>query len=615
MVLRKRAFVSVARVWTLLALLMLVFGTLIRAQVPATNAAPVSQDPMMNLMLSQPKLDTSSPVRAEASFDPPIVRPGSHVVYRLTLNALQEAISWNRNLPSAKLDLRPGAVGETMQMQGTNFQPRTAFNFHTTAPGTGRYVVPSFVITVDGKAVRVPEASFLSANVEATTSPQMLFLEIAPERPFVGEAVRVRVLSPAGPGGAVQALGSIQLKGAGFIHEHGATRQTVEPIQRGGTLVSHYIYETVMTPISAGVQSVYAQAFAIGNRFSGTIVISGPAFIPGSTFQYTLLDSEPVEMEFRPLPLEGRPAGFSGAVGAFSVDPPQLSTNVARPGEPLRLTVSIRGRGNLSRVNPPAPPILPEWQVLPPKREALPPQVLEARGFASFTYTIVPLKGGLRATPELPFSFFHPDQEKYVVRNIPAVPLEVLPGNLPPDYEALLKQRVARGEKEQSLMEISPARSTAVASLVPLQLRGWFPAVQLAPAVFFLGLWQWDRRRRYLEAHPEVVIRRRARRELKRERTKMRAAAARGNASGFQQSALRALQVASAPNYPAAPDAVVSLDVLELFREQNAPGASQAVERLFEAANGERYGAQQGPNLISDREGIEEALAILEEKL
>ena len=39
-------------------------------------ANPPSQDPLMSLMLSQPKIDVGAPVTAIAWFDPPVIGPG-----------------------------------------------------------------------------------------------------------------------------------------------------------------------------------------------------------------------------------------------------------------------------------------------------------------------------------------------------------------------------------------------------------------------------------------------------------------------------------------------------------------------------------------------------------
>ena len=64
------------------------------------RAAGQSQimDPLMSLMLSQPRIDITSEVRATAVFDPPVVAPGEVAIYRLTFNGLEESIDLGAKL-------------------------------------------------------------------------------------------------------------------------------------------------------------------------------------------------------------------------------------------------------------------------------------------------------------------------------------------------------------------------------------------------------------------------------------------------------------------------------------------------------------------------------------
>ena len=101
--------------------------------------------------------------------------------------------------------------------------------------------------------------------------------------------------------------------------------------------------------------------------------------IPGGPPQYTLLESDPVELNVRPLPTEGQLPGFAGAIGSFAVGPPKLATNVLRVGDPVKLTVTVtnRGEGPLARLVAPPPPKSREWQVFAANNYA-PPQVVPA---------------------------------------------------------------------------------------------------------------------------------------------------------------------------------------------------------------------------------------------
>jgi hypothetical protein len=575
----------------------------------------------MSLMLAQPKLDFDTPVRVEATFDPPRALPNQPVVYRITLNALKTGIIWSGRPPEVPgLDFRAGASGEIMQMAGTNMQPRSSFNFHARPGRPGTYVVPEFAIRVYGAEIKVP-ATVLVVSPSASLVPaQKLVMDVSPPNPFVGEAARVRILSPVSPSGIVQALAQVTLNGSGFMQEVTANRQTVETAMADGRPSPHFVFETMLTPIMPGRQEVFAQAFAVGNRFSGSIIITGPAIISGATHQYTLLDSDPVRLNFRPLPPEGRLPGFAGAVGDYVTELPRLSTNVVRVGEPVQLTVAVKGRGNLGRLSMPPAPRLADWQIFESKREQLPPQVVQSRGFVNFTYTLVPLHDGVERTPELPFSFFHPDREEYVSENVRPVPVKVLPGEKPADLARLLRQR-SRSEdarKEPALGSIATTTGVSAATLTPLQLRPWFPVLQLAPGVLFAGLMVWDRRRRFLEAHPNIVLRRRARRALHRHRLQMRKQSRWGNDPGFADAALSGMRVVSAPHYPAAPGAVTSGDVLALLDNDEPGNAREVVVNLFKFNNERRFSPADflvRPEKLPPLAEVERVLDYLEAKL
>jgi len=158
------------------------------------------------------------------------------------------------------------------------------------------------------------------------------------------------------------------------------------------------------------------------------------------------------------------------------------------------------------------------------------------------------------------------------------------------------------------------------ASLLPVQGSGWFLWLQLVPAVVLGGLWSWDSRRRYRALHPEIVLKRRARRGLRRQLKLARRAAAAGDAAGFASRAANALREACAPHSAANPSALVCADVLrELPSADGKNSASEIVRRLFAAADSLRFGglepAGAGRDLLALRPDLERLLEKMNERL
>jgi len=167
------------------------------------------------------------------------------------------------------------------------------------------------------------------------------------------------------------------------------------------------------------------------------------------------------------------------------------------------------------------------------------------------------------------------------------------------------------------LSGLAPAPGKSAGSLEPLQLRGWFWCVQFAPVIGFLALQQWDRRRRFLEAHPEIVRRRLARRALRRERRQLRKAIAAGDPEIFLRHSVAALRAACAPWDAANSQALVCADVLAQLDGADQNGrAGETVRKLFAAADAQFAATPESPgDLLSLQSEVEVLLQELEAKL
>jgi hypothetical protein len=605
-----RAQAPLRGLWAL-ALMALFFA-------PRTSTAQLTNapDPLMVLMQSQPPIITVAPKHAMAVFDPPVVRVGEEATYRIILDSLLDAIDWPQKLPvPSGLTLRPSARGQIFRPSGGTLLPTSAFNHRVRSDRPGTFLIPAFTVQAYGQTVTIPAARLevVPAAVTPTPAVTRLRLELPLTNVFAGQAVNARVRQSATDQGAVQGLTQVELIGDGILVDRGLTQQRIEGSSGIGTNRANFIHDTTLIPLRAGNITVTAQGFESGSLFGG------PINLPGERPGLNLLDSDPVTITVRPLPKEGELPGFTGGIGSFTIDPPALTTNELRVGEPVKFTVTVRGQGNLGRLLPPTPQPTREWQVFSENLET-PPPTIRARGFVTFSYTLIPMSEATRATPVLPFSFFDPNRATYVDLTIPSVRVSVARGTQPTDTQALAFAESPKfdGTMEPALSDLATSPGKSAASLVPLALREWFPLAQVAPVFGFLGLWAWDRRRRYLEAHPEILIRRRARRALRQARCKLRTAARNGDITGVVQLGVEAMQVATAPHLPAQPRALVGADVLALLTDQERQGKiGETVRQLFATADAAQFGAHppDGHALLASHADIERMLSRLEAML
>ena len=562
--------------------------------LPAQNFDNLTGDQLMSLMRSAPRLATDQPVAPEASFDPPVVAAGAKAMYRVKLHTLDEAITrWPDKMPVPPgLELIRGAQGLIFNTGGGVMLPLTVVNFHVTTTTPGNYVIPAYAIDIYGQPVVIPAASVRVVAGDASVPPMNeLLLDLPETNVYVGQSVRVRVLSPAGENRSVQMLSQVQLNGDGFITSKGNVSQQIAPVRLpNGETRAAFIYDTTLTPFARGPLKLAAQAFTAGNQFGGPVTIQGGVTIPGGPPQFDLLEAAPVTLNVQSPPAAGRLPGFAGAVGSFTRDQPQLSAATVQAGNPVKLSVTFRGRSEIARLAMPPAPATPAWQGF---ATAAP---VYAGNSVTFTYTLIPQSGQTVATPEIPFSAFDPESGQYEDLSVPAMPITVLPGVMAGTNDNLpLPATESAPEPVRKLGELVSGPGAAVYSLVPLQERGWFCAVEVVPVLGLLAFWLEGRRRQYWDQNPDQKRRRDARRALLRERRALRQAAESGDAMAFAGRAVQCLRLAGAPHFPAEPRALVGADILRLLPESERSGENGAlVRQLFLAQDILDYAGTRG---------------------
>lgn len=119
------------------------------------------------------------------------------------------------------------------------------------------------------------------------------------------------------------------------------------------------------------------------------------------------------KINVKPLPLEGKPDGFNGAVGDFTFDVKTDKTKL-NADESLKLDLKISGKGNLKLFTIPSVKLPSALEVYEPERsESVKTTVAGMQGFISNSYTIVPQFKGTYPINPITFSYFDPKSEKY----------------------------------------------------------------------------------------------------------------------------------------------------------------------------------------------------------
>ncbi|MCD4679267.1 MAG: BatD family protein, partial [Bacteroidales bacterium] len=140
------------------------------------------------------------------------------------------------------------------------------------------------------------------------------------------------------------------------------------------------------------------------------------------------LKSNSITINVKPLPINNKPAGFSGAVGSFTFTS-DLDKTELKANEAINLKFSISGKGNVKLVNKLNVDFPPDFEVYDPKityKDLNTENTIGGR--RSFEYLIIPRNAGSYKIKAVQFSYFDPGKNKYITLSSPEYNINVAKG-------------------------------------------------------------------------------------------------------------------------------------------------------------------------------------------
>ncbi|MFQ5454627.1 MAG: BatD family protein [Nitrospirota bacterium] len=129
------------------------------------------------------------------------------------------------------------------------------------------------------------------------------------------------------------------------------------------------------------------------------------------------LTSSDIPITIKSLPTENRPEDFAGAVGRYDLHI-TASPKKIEAGDPVTLKITITGKGNLNTVSFPHIDIKDGFKTYKP-------QIKQNRNKKVFEQVIIPKKETIKEVPEVSFSFFDPEKERYYTLAKGPIPIVV----------------------------------------------------------------------------------------------------------------------------------------------------------------------------------------------
>ncbi len=546
---------------------------------------------------------------ASAAFEPPTGSVGRPVEYRVTITSQERIIGLPNLVPPDGLDLQPaGTIQRAVQVNGVDVK-LTTLSFVAVPKKSGDIIVAAFDVEVDGKRVRVPEATLAvpaaPGGADKAYQPARAVFDIPDREFYVGEAINARLLFLSTADETPQYVQHISKTSGTVLFKPGRMARPGQ-FKVEGKDVSGIAMAVEITPLVDGVGDLNCEAIVQVQKLDPFGRRSG--FATQSTLQ-----SQTVKLRVLPLPKVDRPPGFTGAIGDFTVSQPKVPGTETEVGEPITLTFSLAGEGNLDSV--PAPELAenPNWTAYRPTSE-LSRDDETGRVVKTFSYTLVPKREGRHGTPPLPFAYFNPVKKKFEDITIPPIPflVKAAPKSAADDQAAIAAAAAASTpagpvEPELALTGLAEKSGGWTSRLGP-SFR-WFLIAQLIPPAALLIFWMLRLRSEYLAAHPEILLRRRARAAARRALGEARSAARRGDAPAFLKAGTGALCEAATQVGSATATSLTPAEVLGALDGE----AEQAARAIFNHAEASRYASAAAtlPKPSALLPGLENAVAQL----
>lgn len=122
-------------------------------------------------------------------------------------------------------------------------------------------------------------------------------------------------------------------------------------------------------------------------------------------------------IKVKPLPKQGRPENFSGAVGEFDFKV-ESSKKTLTASEAFNLKLEVSGKGNLMLFELPEPILPSSLEIYDPEHsEDIKTSLNGTRGRILDNYTVVTNESGQYPIPPISFSFFNPKTKRYETIN------------------------------------------------------------------------------------------------------------------------------------------------------------------------------------------------------
>jgi hypothetical protein len=382
-------------------------------------------------------LGAPAPARAEdisvgATVSANRINLGASAQLMLTVRGTQKVDPVN--LPAIDgLDVRYIGPQTQVSIVNGNYTSSKTFIYSLFPNKTGQFKIPSLTLSIGGQEyhtdpidITVDDAPAAQGNATAAADPSggemtaaslkdkiLLIMGTSKSEIYVGEQVPVTI-KLLYTGVTISEIQFPTFDYMGFSKEDFAQPQQSQQVING---VGYNVvdFKTFVSPTRTGELTLgpaKLEANLVYHKASQTTPFGSTGFANDifdsffNTYEKRALTatSQPLKLNVLPLPEEGKPENFSGAVGQFdfnvTVGPAEVKV-----GDPVTLRMKITGNGNLKSIT------LPPFN--DPKFKTYDPQIKDEGNTKTLEQVIIPKSEDIKEVPAQYFSYFDTQEKQY----------------------------------------------------------------------------------------------------------------------------------------------------------------------------------------------------------
>jgi len=536
-----------------------------------------------------------------ASLDRDTIALGESATLSLTF---EDGSPRNVPMPPNVAGLQIAYVGPSSQFSFVNGETKSTvtYNFTLTPREAGDFTIPPLAADVGGQRLSssplslkvLPPNSPPAAAVNSGSEVAFMRLTLPEKEVYPGEVLAARL--DVYLRDDVQNFGNFQFTGT---PANGFTVGKMVQSSKQRVQIGNRIYTDI--PLSLALTTVKTGPVSIGPFTASAVVVLPSAnqsrdifpfgmFGGGEQRQVTLA-TDTLNVESLPLPTEGAPPNFNGAVGDYTMTVSAGPTNVA-VGDPITVRVQISGHGALDALTLPDQPAWRDFKAYSPTSKVATSDPLGLQGTKTFEQIVTPQNTDVHELPAFSFSFFNPDAKTYRTLTQPPVQLAVhSAGATPAPVIAATKSSNAQNPPPpQDILPIKEQPGALTPAGPPLLTQPGFLAVQSVPVLAWLAAFVWRKRTDSLANNPRLRRQRRVAQLVREGLNDLHRLAAENNSDKFFATLFRLLQEQLGERLDCPASSITEAVIDERLVPLVTPETTLAALReLFQLCNQARY--------------------------